>query len=64
MKKFECGSVVPGCDWHTRSDSEAEIVSRMVDHLRHSHGETVIREGMVERIKSCITEEKGERNAA
>jgi Predicted small metal-binding protein len=64
MKKFECGSVVPGCEWHTRADSEAEIVARMVDHLRETHGETIVREGMIERIKSCIVEDKAEKDAA
>lgn len=58
MKKFTCGSVVPGCEWHTRADSEAEIISRVVDHLRETHGETIIRESMIERIKSSIDEEK------
>lgn len=54
MKTFHCGTLVPGCDWHTRSDNEAEIVSRAVDHLRQTHGETIIRESMVEQIKARI----------
>ncbi|MUZ71501.1 DUF1059 domain-containing protein [Agrobacterium vitis] len=26
MKQFECGSLVPGCEWHTRANEEAEVV--------------------------------------
>ncbi|MCO6185434.1 DUF1059 domain-containing protein [Rhizobium sp. L1K21] len=54
MKTFECGSLVPGCDWHTRADDSAEVVRRAVEHLRHTHGETYIRENMVEEIKARI----------
>ncbi|WP_322990842.1 MULTISPECIES: DUF1059 domain-containing protein [unclassified Hoeflea] len=58
MKTFHCGSLVPGCNWHTRADSEAEIVSRVVDHLRQSHGETTIRPSMVEQIKQRMSDEQ------
>ncbi len=54
MKEFHCGTLVPGCDWHTRNDSEAEIIRRASEHLRETHGETVIRENMVEAIKARI----------
>jgi len=58
MKTFHCGSLVPGCDWHTRAGSDADIVSRAVDHLRQTHGETIIRPSMVEQIKARISDEK------
>ena len=54
MKEFQCGTLVPGCDWHTRHEDEAEIVRRAVDHLRVTHGEAMIRERMVEAIKARI----------
>ncbi|HTO32722.1 DUF1059 domain-containing protein [Pararhizobium sp.] len=57
MRLFECGSLVPGCDWHTRADSDAEVVRRAVDHLRQTHGETLIRENMVDHIKERIVDE-------
>ncbi|OCP17312.1 DUF1059 domain-containing protein [Ensifer sp. LC54] len=47
MRLFECGSLVPGCEWHTRADNDAEIVRRVVEHMRQAHGETMIREMMV-----------------
>ncbi len=58
MKTFHCGTLVPGCDWHTRSDNEAEIVSRAVDHLRQTHGETIIRESMIQQIQARIQDEQ------
>lgn len=57
MKQFECGSLVPGCAWHTRAEEEAEVVRRAVEHMRTAHGETVIRETMVDAIKARITDQ-------
>jgi predicted small metal-binding protein len=54
MKTFQCGSLVPGCAWETVANDEAEVVRRAVDHLRTAHGETMIRETMVENIKHRI----------
>ena len=56
MRLFECGSLVPGCAWHTRADDDAEIVRRTVEHLRSTHGETIIRETMIDNIKARITD--------
>jgi predicted small metal-binding protein len=63
MRLFECGSLVPGCDWHTRATDDAEVVRRAVEHMRTAHGETMIRESMVDHIKERIVDEK-EANAA
>jgi len=57
MRLFECGTLVPGCDWHTRANDDAEIVRRVVEHMRNAHGETVIRENMEENIKARIRNE-------
>jgi predicted small metal-binding protein len=54
MKEFQCGSLVPGCDWHTRAEEEAEVMRRAVEHMRQTHGESVIRETMIEAIRSRI----------
>jgi predicted small metal-binding protein len=63
MKTFQCGSLVPGCAWQTTAEDEAEIVRRAVEHLRSAHGETTIRESMVDNIKQRIRDE-GVRKAA
>ena len=57
MRLYECGTLVPGCEWHTRADEDAEVVRRAVDHMRQAHGDDVIRENMVENIKTRIRNE-------
>lgn len=57
MRLFECGTLVPGCEWHTRADNDAEIVRRAVEHMRETHGETIIRENMIDNIKARIVDE-------
>ncbi|WEZ82925.1 DUF1059 domain-containing protein [Rhizobium sp. 32-5/1] len=57
MRLFECGSLVPGCDWHTRADSDAEVIRRTVEHMKQTHGETTIRETMIENIRARVVNE-------
>ncbi|MBB4565998.1 DUF1059 domain-containing protein [Rhizobium leucaenae] len=57
MRLFECGTLVPGCDWHTRANDDSEVVRRAVEHMRNTHGETIIRENMVDNIKARIRDE-------
>jgi predicted small metal-binding protein len=59
MKTFECGTLVPGCKWHTEAEDGAEVVRRAAEHLRTTHGEQEIRPTMVEQIKARV-HEKGE----
>ncbi|TCV74395.1 putative small metal-binding protein [Neorhizobium sp. R1-B] len=54
MRLFECGTLVPGCQWHTRAEEDAEVVRRAVEHMRTAHGEETIRENMIENIKARI----------
>lgn len=57
MRQFECGTLVPGCEWHTRAEEDAEVVRRAVEHMRTAHGETIIRETMVDNIKARIRDD-------
>ncbi|WP_377290098.1 DUF1059 domain-containing protein [Rhizobium sp. SG2393] len=58
MRLFECGTLVPGCNWHTRADNEAEVIRRAVEHIREAHNEPMIRETMVEAIKARVRDEQ------
>ena len=58
MKRFDCGTLVPGCSWHARAEDQAEVVRRAVEHMRTVHGETIIRENMVDNIKERIKDEE------
>lgn len=62
MKHYDCGTLVPGCQWHTEGKESAELVRRAVDHLRSAHGETEIRPEMVERIKERVIDAKALRH--
>ena len=54
MKQFECGTLVPGCHWHTQAENGAEVVRRAAEHLRTVHGETEVRPEMIDRIKERV----------
>lgn len=54
MKSFECGTLVPGCRWHTEAEDSAEVVRRAAEHLRAAHDEEVVRPDMIEQIKARI----------
>ena len=56
MKQFECGSLVPGCTWHTEAEDSAEVVRRAAEHLRSTHGEQEVRPEMIDRIKARLHE--------
>lgn len=56
MKEFQCGTLVPGCEWKTAAEDDAEVVRRAIEHLRSAHEEQVIREKMIENIKQRIRE--------
>jgi predicted small metal-binding protein len=62
MMHFDCGSLVPGCRWHTEAPESAEVVRRAVEHLKSSHGETEVRPEMVERIKERVVDQLGSRH--
>ncbi|MBN9311192.1 DUF1059 domain-containing protein [Devosia sp.] len=54
MKSFECGTLVPGCRWHTEAPDAAEVVRRAAEHLRSAHGEETVRPNMIDEIKARI----------
>ena len=58
MKKYQC--LVPGCDWHTQAEDNAEIVRRAAEHLRQVHDEAIVRPEMVEHIKQRIDDSGAE----
>ena len=59
MKQYQCGTLVPGCTWHTEADEEAEVVRRAAEHLRSAHGEDMVRPDMISRIKERIHDVEG-----
>lgn len=56
MKQYECGSLVPGCPWHTQAEDTAEVVRRAAEHLRTAHGENPVRPRLIDQIKARVHE--------
>ncbi|MBK8086162.1 MAG: DUF1059 domain-containing protein [Devosia sp.] len=54
MKTFACGTLVPGCTWHTSAEETAEVVRRAAEHLRTAHEEEQVRPNLVEQIKARV----------
>lgn len=54
MKQFDCGSLVPGCTWQAQAGENAELIRRVVHHLKTSHDETTVRPNLIEEIKQRI----------
>lgn len=54
MKQYQCGTLVPGCTWHTEAEDEAEVVRRAAEHLRSAHEEDSVRPDMIVRIKERV----------
>jgi predicted small metal-binding protein len=61
-KQFECGTLVPGCTWHTEAEDSAEVVRRAAEHLRNAHGEQMVRPDMIDRIKARMHEPSSTRH--
>ena len=56
MKRFECGTLVPGCDWHTQAADEAEVIRHAAKHLKEVHEEARVRPNLIDEIKARITD--------
>jgi predicted small metal-binding protein len=56
MKQFKCGDVVPGCQWVTRNEDEAELLDEIHVHARDVHGMDEVPPEVVEAIQGVITE--------
>ena len=56
MKHFNCGDIVPGCDWTIDGQSEDDVLSGVADHAREAHGMDEVPSEVEERIRGLIVE--------
>ena len=56
MKQFRCGDVVPGCQWVTSNEDEAQLFDEISSHARETHGMDEVPPEVVAQIQSVITE--------
>ena len=57
-KVFECGSVVPGCEFVLHDEDESELMIRAIEHMRSMHEVEHISEHLVTRIRSVIKDDR------
>lgn len=56
MKRFACGSVVPGCDAIFEGATEADILAQLPDHARDAHDMNEIPTEVVDQVRARITD--------
>ena len=56
-KVFECGAVVPGCNFTTHGQSEDEVVMNATEHLRTAHEVEHVTERLKARIRAAIKDD-------
>ncbi|MHB8240653.1 MAG: DUF1059 domain-containing protein [Solirubrobacteraceae bacterium] len=56
MKAFACGSVVPGCTATFTTDTEDEMLARVVAHAQKDHGMAEIPAEVAEQVRRNIEE--------
>ena len=56
MKQFNCGDVVPGCQWVTRHEDEHQLLVDIQAHARDAHGMDEVPPEVVDEIHRVITE--------
>jgi predicted small metal-binding protein len=56
MKQFNCGDVVPGCQWVGRNEVDEELWVEIADHAREAHGMHDVPPEVADQIRDAITE--------
>lgn len=55
MKKFECGTVVPGCDGVVTGETDDDVLAAAAAHAADAHGMTEVPDELVGAIRAGIT---------
>ncbi|MGH6691582.1 MAG: DUF1059 domain-containing protein [Gammaproteobacteria bacterium] len=53
-KELRCNDIMPGCDFVTQGEDEAEILSKAAEHAREKHGMHEIDEETEKMVRSQI----------
>jgi len=56
MKRFECGTVVDGCDGVVTGDTEEEVLEAAAEHAATVHGITDLPDELVDQVRAGITD--------
>ncbi len=55
MKRFACGSVIPGCQAVFTGEDEDAILGHVAEHARADHGITEVSPELVESVRANIS---------
>jgi predicted small metal-binding protein len=56
MKQFNCGDVVPGCQWVGHNEADEELLAEIALHAREAHGMHEVPPDVADAIRDAITE--------
>jgi len=56
MKRFNCGDVVPGCQWVGQRAADEELWEEIASHARDAHGMHDVPPEVADAIRDAITE--------
>jgi len=55
MKKFECNTVVSGCDGVVTGETDDDVLAAAAQHAAEAHGMTEVPDEVVSAIRAGIT---------
>ncbi|MFP5322109.1 MAG: DUF1059 domain-containing protein [Acidimicrobiia bacterium] len=56
MRKFECGTVVDGCDGVVTGQTDDEVLQAAAAHAESAHGMSELPDDVVGRVRAGITD--------
>ena len=56
MKRFECGTVVNGCDGVVTGETEDDVLQAAAQHAASAHGMTELPDEVVQKVRAGITD--------
>lgn len=56
MKKFECATVVDGCDGVVTGETEDEVLQAAAAHASSAHGISTLPDEVVSQVRAGITD--------
>jgi predicted small metal-binding protein len=56
MKQFNCGDVVPGCQWVGRNEADERLWEEIASHAREAHGMEEVPPDVADAIRDKITD--------
>ncbi len=53
-KQIACGAIVPGCSWKAGASTEQELLQKVAQHAKDSHGVQDVTPELAAKVKAAI----------